>query len=191
MTNEMRKLMEAVDFANQTVTDMEPDWPHKPEDFNPKKKIKEDLSPEEYQTKVHLLVDAQNDLLEVINRIESIIEDTPVYAYARSYWLAQLKIAASEDHEFMTRDPNLGDAIQELQKLSEHGAELSPGELEKAFDRSGYRGMKIDNASLAGTDGDDQTYHVEFADDGSFNDDNDRFGTVYVRWIDGEAYAET
>jgi len=63
------------------------------------------------QEKIDCIEEAQALLFEAIELIESVFGGD---GYVENYLIAPLKIIASSDHGYLTRDPNLTELIERL-----------------------------------------------------------------------------
>lgn len=71
------------------------------------------------EERVDMLREAQQQLLEAAATIRDACHDLPSWGRIHSYLVAPIEIAASADSEWMSRDLNLDEVIEEIEEMGE------------------------------------------------------------------------
>ena len=74
----------------------------------------DDEMPDWVYDRIEAVREAREMILEAIDRLEWAVEGTPFEDHTDAYVIAHLKILASGDHGYVSRDTNLDDVIRQL-----------------------------------------------------------------------------
>lgn len=66
--------------------------------------------------KIDRLEEIRDEMLELVGETEQLLRGTTEEAHARAYWLSSLKIALTDDHEYLSKSANMSDAIEDLEE---------------------------------------------------------------------------
>jgi len=70
----------------------------------------------ENEQRIMLLQEAQEDLQNAIDKIESAIEGTRQQGYTKAYLVDHLKIRVDSNHGYLTNDINIDTVIEEIEE---------------------------------------------------------------------------